>query len=138
MVLPEMKSMKWYVAELIVLCRVGRSRPELWEKQIVLLRARNSELAYTAALKTGKTRNHHSYRNSAGERVRWTFQGLANLEELLDRVIRSGTEVHSQLVRSKKPPRLCPKRELTVFWAEQNKNKKASELLGKTVSSFAP
>jgi hypothetical protein len=137
MVIPEMKAMKWYVAELIVACRVGRSSPELWDKQIVLLRARSADLAYAVALETGKSRNH-AYRNSVGNRVSWTFKGLANLEELLGNVIRSGTEVHSQLIRGKKPPKFCSKRKLTVFWAERNKHKTASELLDKNVSLFAP
>lgn len=132
-----MELMKWYVAELILACRVGRSKPGLWDKQIVLLRARNADLAYAAARKTGKLRNQ-TYRNAAGGKVSWTFKGLGNLEELLDRAIRSGTEVHSQLIRGKNPPRLLPKGELTVFWTERNKHKTASELLGEKVSSFAP
>lgn len=132
-----MKSMKWYVAELIVACRVEEASPELWDKQIVLLRAKTPDLAYAAALKTGKSRNH-AYRNAEGDRVGWTFKGLANLEELFAKTIRSGTEIHSQLIRSKEPPRLCPKSRLTVFWAERNKNKKARELLGKKVSLLTP
>ena len=119
--------MKWCVAELIVECRVGWARATLWERQLVVLRARSAEAAYTAAQKLGREQNH-MYRNAAGDNVRWAFKGLGNLEELLAKTIRSGTEVHSRLFREK-APRVRPKRKLTVFWAQRNLHRKAGALL---------
>src|SRR5437879_9211911 len=105
--------MNWYIAELIVECRVGRARPTLWDQQLVVLRARNATAAYAAAMKLGRRQNH-AYRNVTGDTVRWSFRGLGDLQELLARTLRSGTELHSRLFR-KRPPRICPKVKLTVF-----------------------
>ena len=128
--------MKWYVAEAIVECRVGRARAALWDRQLVVLRARGSDAAYRAALKLGREQNH-MYRNAAGNTVRWRFKGLCNLEELLAKTIRSGTEIHSRLFREK-PPRIAPKSKLTVFWSERNLHRKAGALLSDDLRPFAP
>ena len=61
--------MTWYVAELIVECRVGRARAALWEQQLVVLRERSATAAYATAMKLGRRQNQ-AYRNSAGETVR--------------------------------------------------------------------
>jgi len=127
--------MKWYVAELIGECRVGRARAALWDRQLVVLRARSANDAYTAAQKLGREQNH-TYRNAGGN-VRWRFKGLGNLEELLAKAIRSGTEVHSRLFREKAPP-IRPKSELTVFWAERNLHREAGALLNDDLRPFAP
>jgi hypothetical protein len=128
--------MNWYIAELIMECRVGRGRPTLWDQQLVILRARSATTAYASAMKLGR-RQDHAYRNVSGDTVRWSFRGLGNLQELSVRTLRSGTEVHSRLFR-KRPPRVCPKAKLTVFWAERNEHRTAGELLGEELRPFAP
>jgi hypothetical protein len=128
--------MNWYIAELIMECRVGRGRPTLWDQQVVILRARSATTAYASAMKLGR-RQDHAYRNVSGDTVRWSFRGLGNLQELSVRTLRSGTEVHSRLFR-KRPPRVCPKAKLTVFWAERNEHRTAGELLGEELRPFAP
>jgi hypothetical protein len=128
--------MNRYIAELIVECRVGRARPTLWDQQLVVLRARGPAAAYAAAMTLGRRQNH-AYRNVTGDTVRWSFRGLDDLQELLARSLRSGTEVHSRLFR-RRPPRICPKAKLTVFWAERNEHRTASELLSGDLRPFAP
>jgi Domain of unknown function (DUF4288) len=128
--------MNWYVAELIVECRVGRARPALWDQQLVVLRARNARAAYATAMTLGRKQNH-TYPNVTGDTVRWRFKGLGDLQEILARTLRSGTEVHSRLSR-KKQPRTCPKARLTVFWVERNQHRTAGQLLSDGLRPFAP
>ena len=131
--------MKWYVAEVIVRCRVGKAsrRRTLYDRQIKVLRAATDELAYERGLELGRAENH-SYKNSAGERVSWEFLGLGNLEELLEKTISDGTEIHSRLERGNPKSQVRRKRDLTVFWAERNKHRTAGELLNSLTKPFAP
>ena len=131
--------MQWYVAELIVQCRVGRlrKRRSLYDRQIKVLRAPTDEAAHTRALELGKAESH-SYKNSAGETVFWQFVGLANLEALQEKRISDGTEIHSRLERGDPKTAVRPKRALTVFWAERNKHRTARELLNSATRPFAP
>lgn len=128
--------MKWFVAVLVMECRVGRDRAELWDEQIRLIRAVNPEDAYQKALTLGKS-DHTEWKNSSGQTVRWRFVGLGELQELLDRHLRSGTEVFSTLSRSGRPSTV-PKRKLNVFWTERNLDKTAAELLPEELRPFAP
>ena len=131
--------MQWYVAEVIVRCRVGKApkRTTLYDRQIKVLRASTDEAAYERALEFGKAENN-SYKNCAGERVSWEFVGLGNLEMLLEKTISDGTEIHSRLERGNPKSEVRRKRDLTVFWAERNKHKKAGELLISVTKPFAP
>jgi hypothetical protein len=128
--------MAWYVAELIVECRVGRARATLWCQQLVVFRKRNAEAAYKAAMKLGRKQNH-AYSNAAGETVWWRFKGLGDLKELLTKTLRSGTEVHSRLSR-RKSPGICSQAKLTVFWTARNQHRTAGELLSNPLRPFAP
>ncbi len=108
--------MKWYVAEIIVRCRVGRAstRRSLYDRQIKVLRASTDEAAYKRALELGRAENH-SYKNSAGQKVSWQFLGLGNLEILHEKAISDGTEIHSRLERGNAKSEIRRKRDLTVF-----------------------
>ena len=131
--------MRWYVSELIVVCRVGKlpkGKP-LYDRQIKVLRASDDEAAYRRALQLGKKENH-SYKNSAGEQVYWRFAGIGNLEALQDEQISDGTEIHSQLERGDPKRKIRRKRDLTVFWAERNKHTTAAELLNPVLTRFEP
>jgi len=123
--------MKWYVATLIVECRVrgDRGARTLFDRQVRLLRAANNETAYRKAMALGKAENHH-YRNSLGQKVTWKFLGLENLESLNGNRIKDGTEINSRLSRGDAKKNVCRDRtKLTVFWFERNKHKTARELL---------
>ena len=130
--------MKWYVAEIIVRCRVdkARGRKSLYDRQIKVLRATNHENAYKRALSLGKVENHR-YKNRAGEIVYWEFVGLVSLDTLQEGKIGDGTEIHSRLQRGDPKPEVRAKRDLTVFWSERNKHKTAAELLNDATKSFA-
>jgi hypothetical protein len=131
--------MKWYVAEIIVRCRVGKARRRklLYDRQIKLLQAANHEAAYKRALRLGEIENHR-YKNSAGETVYWEFIGLADLDTLLTGKIEDGTTVHSRLRRGDPKSEVHAKQNLTVFWSEHNKHKTAAELLNNETKSVAP
>ena len=131
--------MQWYVAEIIVRCRVGRlsKSKTLYDRQIKVLRASTNETAYERALKLGKAENHF-YKNSAGEKVCWEFLGLGNLEPLRENTISDGMEIHSRLQRGNPKSEIRRKRDLTIFWAERNMHKTAGELLNSVTKSFAP
>jgi hypothetical protein len=131
--------MKWYVAELIVRCRVGKGswKKFLYDHQIKVLQASNHEMAYQKALKLGKIENH-TYKNSAGEKVFWEFVGVANLNILVENEICDGTEIYSRLQRGNPQNEIQRKRDLTVFWGERNKHKTAGELLNAVTKPFAP
>jgi hypothetical protein len=130
--------MRWYVAELIVCCRVGKSTKgrALYDRQVKVLRASTHEAAYQRALELGKEENC-SYKNSAGESVHWRFVGLGNLELLDDKEISDGTEIFSRLQRGQPKSEVRRKRDLTVFWGERNKHKTAGELLNSVTKPFA-
>ena len=131
--------MRWYVAELIVVSRVGKSPKgkALYDRQIKVLRANDHEAAHRRCLQLGKEENH-CYKNSAGETVYWRFAGLANLRELLDEQISDGTEIHSRLERGDPKSGIRHKRDLTVFWAKRNMKKTAAELLDPLTERSAP
>lgn len=131
--------MHWYVAEVIVRCRVGKTpkRKTLYDRQIKVLHASTDEAAYERALELGKAESH-SYKNSAGERVSWEFMGLGNLEALHEKRISDGTEIHSRLERGNPNSEGRRKRYMTVFWAECNKYKTAGELLNSVTRTLAP
>lgn len=121
--------MSWYVAELIVSCRIGKSPKgrTLYDRQVKVLRASTHEAAYQKALKLGKEENH-SYKNAAGE----------NLEVLQDKEISDGTEIYSRLQRGHPESEICRKHDLTIFWSERNKHKTAGELRNSVIEPFAP
>jgi len=132
-------SMGWYVAEIIVRCRIGKSSKSksLYDRQVKVLRASTHEAAYQRALELGKEENQ-SYKNSAGQKVFWKFVGLGDLEELHDENIIDGTEIFSRLQRGDPKTEIRSKRGLTIFWAERNKHKTAGQLLNSTTKPFAP
>jgi hypothetical protein len=131
--------MNWYVAELVVCCRVGKITKGrmLYDRQVKVLRASTHEAAYKRALELGKEENH-SYKNSAGKMVYWQFVGLGNLELLQNNEILDGTEIYSRLQRGHPKSEVRRKKDLTVFWGERNKHKTAGELLNSVIKPFAP
>lgn len=130
--LPKMKEfMKWYVAKLVMQCKVEgtNSVPSMFEEQIRIIQAPDNETAYLKSLNLGKG-EEQEYKNSEGKVVRWIFCGLSDLEEILVDKIEDGSEITSSLYNSDLLLKLVKqKKDLTVFWAERNKNKTAEELL---------
>ena len=127
--------MQWFTAVLVMECRVGRAKAELWDEQVRLIRADGDRHAFAEAQRLGKA-EEHQYENSAGETVRWRFVGLGELQELGAKTVRSGVEVFSMLSRDQ--PRTLQKRQLNVFWSRRVLHKTASELLEEELRPFAP
>lgn len=122
---------KWYVATLIMRCWVGESAPGSWtcDRQICVIRATDGDEAYRKALRLGEE-EEDSYSNAFGEIVHWEFVGLEDLDELVGRTIRDGTEIRSFLFEHDDPFRLIPQREeLTIFWIQRNKHRTAQEII---------
>ncbi len=124
------KQLKWYVAVLVVECRVddGLSDDPLVDLQYRLVRASNHEAAYRRALELGR-KERVSYKNADGANVRWRFVGLNDLCELLDSRLRHGVEVYSMLREVASKQFVRRKKELTVFWHHANRHKTAAEIL---------
>ena len=121
----------WYVVTLIMQCSIENKPqvPVTCLEQIHIIKAKNSELAYKKALQLGKS-EEHSYKNHAGQNVSWEFVGMQNLEELLEESIHDGVEIRSRRLLLTDPEKMVAKKEgLTVFIAENIKNKTAEEIL---------
>lgn len=114
-----MKQM-WYVATLIMRCKVGDHKAESWtyDEQIRLIRAPDEDTAYDKAAQMGKN-EEHVYENVYGERVAWEFVGLADLAELGSQSIHDGTEIRSRMFKGGDPMSMVvPKEKLSVYLAQ--------------------
>lgn len=108
---------KWYVATLLITCRVGAQEPTMWtcDEQVRVIRARDPETAYTKAYALGKI-EECQYANQDNVTVSWEFAGLVDLAELADDDIEDGTEIRSRIFKRRNPTRLIvSKEELSVF-----------------------
>ena len=121
--------MKWYVSEIIVQCSVGATKRKslLYERQIKIFKAGNSEDAYKRALKLGKQENF-SYRNTLNQIVHWKFIALVELD-VLDEKPKDGSEIYYSISRRKPKNEIKNKKDLSVFWCERNKSKPAIKLV---------
>ena len=123
-------SLTWYVAKLILQCRLSPDDPGPWtfDEQIRVIMAGNSEDAYQKALGFGRTAESH-YLNADGVDVNWVFCGLSELD-IIGPSIEDGTEVASQRSESANVGGFVrEKDDLAVFWFERNRGKTAAALL---------
>jgi hypothetical protein len=122
---------KWYVATLILQCKVGIQDTGPWtcQEQIRLLKASSNIEAYQKASDLGEV-EEHSYTNTYGETVVWEFIGIEDLEELSGNKIKDGVEIRTRIWKENYPLELVrEKGDLTVYRAERNQNRIASEIL---------
>ena len=98
---------KWYVATVLMQCRVAGDHAGPWtcDEQVYVLRAPDDKAAYQKALKIGQ-HEEHSYQNTYDETVTWEFVGLVQLDELMDEAIEDGTEITSRLFDHANPSSL--------------------------------
>ena len=123
----------WYVAHLILKCDVAGepTEPDEWTciEQIHAIRASDREMAYEKAMAIGKE-HEQIYKNSLGQDVSWTFVGLEDLQELLSKSIRDGTEVWGRVFYTNSPNDLVvDKDHLWVFYHDQIAHLTAAEIL---------
>ena len=121
---------RWFSAVLILKSRVASELPDrsLADIQYRILRAPDAEAAYVRALAIGRS-EEHSYQNSEGREVSWSFIGLRDLRELPDGQPSDGSEVYSQIAHSDPKELVVPKERLTVFWLEANEDRTVEDLL---------
>jgi hypothetical protein len=93
-----------------------------------LLRASSPDEAYERAHALGDN-GHHSYSNAAGEDVRWSFVGLAELDELTAPELVDGVEIISSFSASDPQLLIRDRDDLAVFWSQRNANTQARDLL---------
>lgn len=113
---------RWYVAKLILQCRVGDDDSGPWtcDEQIRVINATDDDQAYEKALRIGKGQEHN-YQNVYSEIVRWSFIGLNDLERLDEDVIKDGTEITSRLLKTENPSSLVtPKKQLSALYWQSN------------------
>lgn len=117
---------QWYVATLIIRCRVANEpAPYTCDEQIRLIRARSPEKAYEKAIKLGKEQEVN-YLNENGEDVYWEFLGLEELHEL-EEPIRDSLEIRSRLSEQIDPAlKVVPKERLWVF--QSNKKSPSADI----------
>lgn len=72
----------------------------LWEDTIVLIRAESPDEAQKQAEVLGKG-EEHEYASATGDLVKWTFQGVESVHEILDDTPANGTEVFSRFLRAR-------------------------------------
>ena len=85
---------RWYWARtLMKSTRPDRARRRhLWERLVFLVRAGDHEGARVRAEAIAREKEHE-YVSATGDRVRWTFHAIEEVQELMD-PIGDGTEVY--------------------------------------------
>jgi Domain of unknown function (DUF4288) len=92
----------WYTVSLLLKSRHLNQPSEqdwLWEESIVLVQAENEDDARRAGERIGKSKELE-YVSATGDQVRWTFETIESVCEILDDTITSGTEVFSRFLRN--------------------------------------
>ena len=89
--------LKWYsVTATYKSIHIGVSRKRhLWERVIFLIQSNDDVEARKAAIRIGHEKEHE-YRAVNGDLVRWAFQDIERIQEVVDSEICNGTEVSSE------------------------------------------
>lgn len=123
--------MSWYAARIAVQCFVGENDPGPWtvDEQIRVIEAATHDEAYDKAMRLGEQESH-DYMNPYGERVRWVFLGVSDLEEILADRIKDGTEITYLWHETYDLSTFTKERsQTTVFQYERNKHRRACDIL---------
>lgn len=120
----------WYTAVLVVQAAVdGEVTDEsLCDLQYRLIQAPDDEAAHAKAMALGEAANI-KYLNGEGERVTWTFLGLADLDRIVEDSVGDGVEVYSQMLTGDGESLVVDKQRLATFWLEANKDRKVGDIL---------
>src|SRR5438105_4014142 len=89
----------WFTASLFFKSNIP-NEPDtqaLWEESIVLIRAADEQEARIKAEEIGK-RREHKYLAAAGNQVRWSFEKIESIHEVLAENLEHGTEVFSRFL----------------------------------------
>jgi hypothetical protein len=93
------KRQRWFAVRLLSESAIPQdlAAEPLFEDSLVVLRATDEIEAQQLGKKHGLAAQHE-YENEAGERVRWTFREVLDVQELADEEISDGTEVYQRLL----------------------------------------
>jgi hypothetical protein len=118
----------WYAARLILKCTVGNQISDfLYDEQVRLIKADTADEAYSKALQLGRE-EESDYQNNEKERVRWSFEGLFDLDRI-DK-LEDGAEITSKRFRANSSHSLVvSKQQLSVYFSQANDEKTVKEIL---------
>jgi Domain of unknown function (DUF4288) len=108
---------KWYIAEVILLIRVGDGLRNTLHKNTLLVRADSPEEAYQKAVLLGQE-SEVSYANPEGKQVQITFWGLAELSVVHDELERGAELLYEEKVGLSKEDiekLVLPQQQLSIF-----------------------
>jgi|SRR5439155_26898824 len=89
----------WFTASLLFKSNIP-NEPEaqaLWKESIVLIRSADEDEARTKAEEIGK-REELEYLAAAGNPVRWTFEKIESIHQILADDLEHGTEIFSRFL----------------------------------------
>jgi hypothetical protein len=123
--------MTWYAARIAMQCLVGEADPGPWtvDEQIRVVQAATHDEAYDKAVRLGQ-QAEHDYLNPYGQKVRWVFLGVSDLDEILAERIEDGTEITYLWHKTHDlSPFTKDRSETALFWQEQHKHERVCDLL---------
>jgi hypothetical protein len=91
----------WYGVCLLYRSEVDGRRDDecTWEEFVVLIEADDKEAAKWEGERIGKA-GEHEYITATDELLRWVFDRVLSVYEILEDGIRSGTEIYSMFLRT--------------------------------------
>ena len=122
---------EWFVAVLLLRAEANElsESDALVDHQVRLVQASSPGEALARAEAYGRA-EEHTYRNEAGEQVRWRFLGLHDLVRLDAPPPSDGAELYSWRSAATGALDVVASDELTVFWSEQHGQASARQILG--------
>lgn len=108
---------KWYIAELVMECKIEGEPRNVVHVNIILVRADSPQSAFEKAEQLGKE-DEQSYLNPESQQVTWYYRGLRNLY-VIDDELEHGAELMFEekigISKDKVQDMIKDKSELSVF-----------------------
>jgi len=89
----------WFTANILMECLSSdpTAKP-FWEESIILIQAADEDEARKKGEETGK-KAEHEYDAISGDHIKWVFDRVADIYELVPNKLEEGTEVFSRFLR---------------------------------------
>lgn len=115
------KDAKWYIAELVMECRIEGELRNVVHVNIVLVRADSPEEAFEKAEQLGRA-GEDSYLNSTNQKTIWIYRGLRGLNVIHDE-LEDGAELMFEekigVSEAAVQNMITPKTQLNVFCTDE-------------------
>ncbi|WP_448265728.1 DUF4288 domain-containing protein [Nostoc sp. DSM 114159] len=111
------KNAKWYIAELVIECKVEGNPHNVVHVNIVLVRASSAEEAFEKAEELGCESND-TYLNPKNQTVTFTYRGLRHLDVIHDELEHGAELMFEEKIgihESELQQMLTPKSQLAIF-----------------------